>query len=64
VRRVTVERFIDMAGVEYPTHAEAWKASIHGLLASRLADEGIPAPDAIAAAILEVFVLVPRREVG
>ena len=60
VETVHALQFRDMAGGVHATHAEAWKASIRGLLAARLADEGVDSPDAVAAALLEVFVLVPR----
>jgi hypothetical protein len=64
VRTASRSVFVDMSGAEHPTHAAAWRASVAGLLASRLADEGVPAPDAVAAAILEVFVLVPRSQLN
>jgi hypothetical protein len=60
VRATLREEYTDMAGLVHPTYAQAFQSSVRGLLASFLADQGVEAVDAVAAALLERFVVVPR----
>lgn len=60
VRVETRETFVDMAGVAHATYSEAHRASVAGLVAAFLVDQGVPAADPVAWALLGAFTIVPR----
>lgn len=60
VRTEVREEFVDMAGNVHPTYAAAHRASVAGLLAAFLVDQGVSGAEAIAWAVLGSFTVVPR----
>jgi len=63
VRTEVRESYVDMAGGVHTRYVDAHRASVLGLLAAFLADQGACCEcDAVAAALLEQFVVVPRTD--